>query len=129
MKTSMGVTVVSVGLFAAACAAAPPVNPGGPGHLPPPAPAGFDNASNGLTDDATHQVDQGKFDEFEEISDGLGPLYNAQSCRECHQHPVSGGPSQVLELRVGHNGPGGRFVNPDIPIGRGTTVEIGRAHV
>src|SRR5438876_4617190 len=90
MKTSMGVTVFSVCLFAAACAAAPPVNPGGPGHLPPPAPTGFDNASNGVTDDATHQVDQGKFDEFEEISDGLGPLYNAQSCRECHQNPVSG---------------------------------------
>src|SRR5213079_1060596 len=76
MKTSMGVTVFSVCLFAAACVAAPPVNPGGPGHLPPPAPTGFDNASNGLTDDATHQVDQGQFDEFEEISDGLGPLYN-----------------------------------------------------
>src|SRR5438270_543654 len=50
MKTSMGVMVVSVGLFAAACAAAPPVNPGGPGHLPPPAPAGFDNASDGLVE-------------------------------------------------------------------------------
>jgi len=123
MKTSMGVTVFSVCLFAAACVAAPPVNPGGPGHLPPPAPTGFDNASNGLTDDATHQVDQGQFDEFEEISDGLGPLYNAQSCRECHQNPVSGGPSQVLELRVGHKdhdgnqraiGPNGAFPTTDI---------------
>src|SRR5436853_78385 len=76
MKTSMGVTVFSVCLFAAACAAAPPVNPGGPGHLPPPAPTGFDNASNGVTDDATHQVDQGKFDEFEEISE--------KQCKETH---------------------------------------------
>jgi CxxC motif-containing protein (DUF1111 family) len=32
--------------------------------------------------------------------DGLGPLYNAQSCRECHQNPTSGGPSQITELRV-----------------------------
>src|SRR5207249_8038090 len=129
MKTSMGVTVFSVCLFAAACVAAPPVNPGGPGHLPPPAPTGFDNASNGLTDDATHQVDQGQFDEFEEISDGLGPLYNAQSCRECHQNPVSGGPSQVLELRVGHKGHDGVFQNPEIPINGGAEVIKGRSLV
>src|SRR5437879_10747941 len=129
MKTSMGVTVLSVGLFAAAVARAPPANPGGPGHLPPPAPAGFDNASNGLTDDATHQVDQEKFDEFEEISDGLGPLYNAQSCRECHQNPVSGGPSQVLELRVGHKGHDGVFENPEIPINGGAEVIKGRSLV
>src|SRR5438094_621873 len=105
MKTSMGVTVFSVCLFAAACAAAPPVNPGGPGHLPPPAPTGFDNASNGVTDDATHQVDQGKFDEFEEISDGLAPLYNAQSCRERHPNAAGGslrtcGESGPLALRA-----------------------------
>ena len=95
----------------------PPVDPGGPN-----AATGFDNLSNGVVTDATHREDLAAFDDVEQIADGLGPLYNAQSCRECHQHPVSGGPSQVTELRVGHNGPGGRFVNPDIPIGRGTTV-------
>jgi CxxC motif-containing protein (DUF1111 family) len=60
------------------------------------APTGFDNKSNGITDDATHQADQAKFEEVEQLKDGLGPLYNAQSCRECHQNPVSGitsGPS------------------------------------
>lgn len=41
------------------------------------------------------------------FSDGLGPLFNAQSCRECHQNPVSGGATQVLELRFGHRGPDG----------------------
>jgi len=95
----------------------PPVDPGGPN-----APTGFDNVSNGVTTDSIHRADQETFDEVEEIAGGLGPLYNAQSCRECHQNPVSGGPSQVTELRVGHNGPNGRFENPDIPIGRGTTV-------
>src|SRR2546430_9404771 len=45
-----------------------------------------------------------KFEEFEAIPDGLGPLFNAQSCRECHQNPVTGGSSQILELRVGHKG-------------------------
>ena len=33
---------------------------------------------------------------------GLGPVYNAQSCAECHQNPVSGGISQISELRAGH---------------------------
>ncbi len=93
------------------------------------APTGFDSKSNGLVDDATHQADQAKFDEVEGVADGLGPLYNAQSCRECHQNPTSGGASQVAELRVGHLGPDGRFVNPDIPIARGAEIIKGRTLV
>jgi CxxC motif-containing protein (DUF1111 family) len=93
------------------------------------APAGFDNKSNGVTDDATHQADQTKFEEVEQLSDGLGPIYNAQSCRECHQNPVSGAASQVTELRVGHPGPDGHFRNPEIPIAHGTEVIAGRSLV
>jgi CxxC motif-containing protein (DUF1111 family) len=63
------------------------------------APAGFDNLTNGFTTQAQFDADLATFDEFEVIDDGLGPVYNAQSCRECHQNPVSGGPSQVTELR------------------------------
>src|SRR5437867_10844304 len=92
----------------------------------PDAPSVFDNKSNGAVDEATHQADQSKFDEFEEIKDGLGPLYNAQSCRECHQNPTSGGASQISELRVGHLEPDGRFSNPDIPIARGRVIISGR---
>lgn len=95
----------------------------------PEAPTGFDNKTNGLVDDATHTADQVKFDEIEQISDGLGPLYNAQSCRECHQNPTSGGSSQVSELRVGHRGPDGKFQNPEIPIARGTEIIKGRTLV
>src|SRR5580700_4852433 len=93
------------------------------------APTGFDNKSNGVADDATHQADQAKFDEFEQLSDGLGPLYNAQSCRECHQSPVSGAASQVTELRVGHQAPDGHFRNPEIPINHGAEVIAGRSLV
>src|SRR5579863_7761099 len=93
------------------------------------APTGFDNKTNGIVDDATHQDDQMKFDEVEQISDGLGPLYNAQSCRECHQSPVSGAASQVTELRVGHQRPDGHFRNPEIPIAHGTEVIAGRSLV
>jgi CxxC motif-containing protein (DUF1111 family) len=91
------------------------------------APTGFDNKSNGVADDATHQADQTKFEEVEQVSDGLGPLYNAQSCRECHQSPVSGAASQVTELRVGHLGPEGHFRTPEIPIAHGAEVITGRS--
>jgi CxxC motif-containing protein (DUF1111 family) len=93
------------------------------------APTGFDNKSNGMVDDATHQADQAKFEETETVADGLGPLYNAQSCRECHQNPTSGGTSQVAELRVGHQGSDHLFHNPEIPIAHGAEVITGRTLV
>jgi CxxC motif-containing protein (DUF1111 family) len=116
VKILTAVAVLGLVLFSAA---APDVE----------APTGFDNKSNGLADDATHQADQVKFDEVEAIADGLGPLYNAQSCRECHQNPVSGAGSQVTELRVGHRGPGSHFENPEIPIAHGGEVIKGRSLV
>src|SRR6195256_848692 len=94
MKVLIGLSLLTISVFFLA-----PVFP--------EAPSGFGNKSNGLVDDATHTADQATFDEIEQISEGLGPLYNAQSCRECHQNPTSGGSSQVSELRVGHRGPGG----------------------
>ncbi len=96
------------------------------GQPPAEAPAGFDDRSNGMVDEATHEADQDDFNEVEEISDGLGPLYNAQSCRECHQNPASGGISQITELRVGHRGANGRFESPSIPIAGGKEVITGR---
>jgi CxxC motif-containing protein (DUF1111 family) len=116
MKLLIGLSVLAISVFFFA-------------PILPEAPAGFDNKSNGLVDDATHGGDQGKFDEIEQISDGLGPLYNAQSCRECHQNPTSGGSSQVSELRVGHRDPDGKFQNPEIPIARGAEIIKGRTLV
>jgi CxxC motif-containing protein (DUF1111 family) len=95
----------------------------------PEAPTGFDNKTNGMVDDATHQADQTKFEEVEQLADGLGPLYNAQSCRECHQNPVSGAASQVSEARVGHHGADGHFHDPEIPINHGTEIIKGRSLV
>ena len=34
---------------------------------------------------------------------GLGPVYNAQACSECHQNPISGSVSQINEQRAGRN--------------------------
>lgn len=42
------------------------------------------------------------FEETEGVDEGLGPIYNAQSCRECHQNVITGGASQVTEHRTGH---------------------------
>jgi len=90
---------------------------------PPEASTGFDDQSNGFSDPTRRTADQKFFEEVEHIApDGLGPLYNAQSCRECHQTPVTGAASQVSELRVGHLDAHGIFQNPQIPINHGAEV-------
>lgn len=90
---------------------------------PPEAVTGFDDQSNGFSDPGRRMADQKFFEEVEHISpDGLGPLYNAQSCRECHQTPVTGAASQVTELRVGHLDAHRQFQNPQIPINHGAEV-------
>src|SRR5919205_808321 len=63
------------------------------------------------------------FEEVDVIADGLGPVYNAQSCAECHQNPVTGGISQITEFRAGHldafgnavDAPGGPPPRPSPP--------------
>ncbi|MGA3046535.1 MAG: di-heme oxidoredictase family protein [Terracidiphilus sp.] len=96
---------------------------------PQEAPAGFNtpsfnsshSISNGLEEPAgdTFANDQNIYEENETVADGLGPVYNATSCVNCHQNPNSGAASQITELRVGHNDANGNFVNPIIPINDG----------
>ena len=76
------------------------------------APAGFDNLTNGVTTQTQFDLDREVFEEFEVIEDGLGPVYNAQACRECHQNPVTGATSQITELRAGRQDVFGNFSNP-----------------
>lgn len=95
----------------------------------PDAPTGFDNQTNGAIDQTTHAADQSQFEAVLQVAEGLGPLYNAQSCRECHQNPTSGGVTQTTELRVGHHGRNGQFENPSIPVNDGQTVITGRTLV
>ena len=63
------------------------VLPAASSDTPTEAPAGFDNLTNGFTTQADFDADRGIFGERESIGDGLGPVYNAQSCAECHQNP------------------------------------------
>src|SRR5258708_10851367 len=86
---------------------------------PAEAPAGFDTASNGMIPQAEFDAAKIVFEERDTIAKGLGPVYNAQSCAECHQNPVTGAISQISELRAGHldslgnfvDAPGGSLIN------------------
>jgi CxxC motif-containing protein (DUF1111 family) len=82
------------------------------------APTGFDNQTNGFISQADFDSTKAVFEERDDIAKGLGPVYNAQSCAECHQNPVTGGISQITELRAGHfdgtnfiDHPGGSLIN------------------
>jgi CxxC motif-containing protein (DUF1111 family) len=81
------------------------------------APTGFENITNGFSEQgpafdtlnedtavANRSFNDNRFifEEVETAEDGLGPTYNAQSCRECHQNIVTGGASQVTVQRTGH---------------------------
>src|SRR5256712_1795648 len=85
------------------------------------APTGFDTLTNDATfvSQATHDDDRGTFEERDDVTKGLGPVYNAQSCAECHQTPVTGGISQISELRAGHNDGSGNFVPATLTINDG----------
>jgi CxxC motif-containing protein (DUF1111 family) len=80
------------------------------------APAAFDNRTNGFDPQgpAFDTIDEETvvplrsfndnrfiFEEVEGVADGLGPTFNAQACRECHQNIVTGGASQIAEHRTG----------------------------
>jgi CxxC motif-containing protein (DUF1111 family) len=101
---------------------------------PPPdeAPTGFDDETNGFIKQGeepapgeepvrgTFVHDKLIFEERDVKEDGLGPVYNAQACSECHQNPTTGGVSQITELRAGHlafdqdlfiDPPGGSLIN------------------
>jgi CxxC motif-containing protein (DUF1111 family) len=75
------------------------------------APTGFDNITNGFENQTNFDLDRAQFDTVEQIADGLGPVYNAQACRECHQNPVSASSTQVNELRAGKLNNDGTFVD------------------
>lgn len=80
--------------------------------------AGFDTVTNGFADQKTHDEDREAFEERETAETGLGPLFNAQSCAECHSQPVTGGIAQVSELRAGYIDGANNFVPPTLVDGR-----------
>ncbi|HXN24625.1 MAG TPA: di-heme oxidoredictase family protein [Candidatus Dormibacteraeota bacterium] len=87
------------------------------------APTGFDGLTNGSVTQPVMDKARDQFAEVEAaVPNGLGPLYNAVSCLDCHQSIADGGPSQVRELRAGHLDVRGNFVAATIKLNDGSTV-------
>jgi len=104
------------------------------------APAGFDtpslaqnpgsqSISNGIAQPSgdTYALDQTKFEQDHDASTGLGPVFNARACVDCHQNPVSGGSSQFTEVRAGHTDKDGNFVAATVTINDGANTIANRS--
>jgi len=93
--------------------------------------AGSQSTSNGIAEPPgdSFALDQAQFERRHDPSTGLGPVFNATSCVECHNNGVAGAASQFTEQRVGHNDVNGNFVNPTIAINGGANTITGRSIV
>src|SRR3989449_9971574 len=90
---------------------------------PAEAPTGFDGRTNGSVVQADMDAALVQFAEPEKpVPNGLGPLFNAVSCLDCHQSIADGGHSQVRELRAGHLYQHGTFVAATVTLNDGSTV-------
>jgi len=109
-------------------------------QAPTEAPAGFDtptlaqnpgsqSISNGIAQPPgdTYALDQTRFEQDHDASTGLGPVFNARACADCHQNPVSGGSSQFTEIRAGHQDANGNFVAATVPINDGANTIANRS--
>jgi CxxC motif-containing protein (DUF1111 family) len=126
--TLCGVSVVAVVAVAQQAAIEAPTGFDTPTLVENP---GSQSVSNGIAEPAGDSFarDQQVYETTHDVNSGLGPVFNARACSDCHQNPVSGGPSQFTELRVGHKDANGNFVNPTIPIDDGASSISGRSLV
>lgn len=106
VKTAVFVLLASVLLFTPGIASAQaakgnPKSP--PPPPPPPPPPGFGDPLPGLTGDQIASFNSGKqeFTARETPADGLGPIFNRDSCAACHSSPAVGGSSGITATRFG----------------------------
>lgn len=92
---------------------------------------GSQSISNGIAEPPgdTFALDQAQFERKHDPSSGLGPVFNATSCVDCHNNGVTGAASQFTEERVGHKDANGNFVNPTITVNGGVNTISGRSIV
>jgi CxxC motif-containing protein (DUF1111 family) len=126
--TLCGASVVAVAAVAQQAATEAPTGFDTPTLVENP---GSQSVANGIAEPAGDSFarDQQVYETTHDVNSGLGPVFNARACSDCHQNPVSGGPSQFTELRVGHKDANGNFVNPTIPIDDGASSISGRSLV
>ena len=93
--------------------------------------SGSQSVSNGIAEPSgdTFALDQAQFERKHDPSTGLGPVFNATSCVDCHNNGVTGAASQFTEERVGHKDANGNFVNPTITVNGGANTISGRSIV
>src|SRR5215469_4981349 len=91
------------------------------------APSTLDLTTNGLVDQATLDDDRAEFEQVEGTSDGIGPLYNSNSCAACHANPITGVESLSTELRAGHLDDSGNFVPATVTLNDGLTTIANRS--
>src|SRR5207245_11598993 len=65
--------------------------------------AEFGDPLDGLTAAQRERFAAGRdaFEEVEGVADGLGPVFNADSCAACHNVGATGGGSERMETRFG----------------------------
>jgi hypothetical protein len=61
------------------------------------------------------------FERVKTAADGLGPVFNADSCAACHTQGAVGGASDIVVIRVGRRADDGTF-NPLTQLG-GTLIQ------
>jgi len=129
----LSVAILLVGVMALGLAGVAQQSPTG-------APAGFDtptlaqnpgsqSTSNGIAQPpgVTYALDQTRFEQDHDASTGLGPVFNARACADCHQNPVSGGSSQFTEVRAGHKDANGNFAAATVLINDGADTIANRS--
>src|SRR4051812_30651885 len=90
---------------------------------------GSQSVSNGIAEPPgdTFALDQAQFERKHDPSTGLGPVFNATACAECHQNGVTGAAGQTTEVRAGHKDANGNFVNPTVLINDRANTIAGRS--
>jgi CxxC motif-containing protein (DUF1111 family) len=91
-RCGLVVSVLSVGLLGVSS-----------GRAAAAASTNFGDPLPGLTAAQQQAFEDGReeFMEKERVEDGLGPVFNANSCAACHDSPAIGGDSTVVETRFG----------------------------
>lgn len=69
--------------------------------VPSEALTGFDDKTNGFVTQAIFNAGMGVFNKHYIEREGLGPVFNLQTCLRCHQFPTIGGSGLITITRAG----------------------------